>query len=99
MAEGASLKIAPMTENGNNCPMSEQAANRAEKELCGASRGSERVKENRIHQESVCSRDAPRGPLAVALTRRNEIRGRIVPRFRFGAGSNGKQLDWRHGWV
>src|SRR5882724_1804959 len=46
MAGRTRLKIALLTENGNNCPTSEQASNRILKELCPVFRGSERVKEN-----------------------------------------------------
>src|ERR1700720_2304897 len=45
MAEGTCLKVAPLTENGNNCPTSEQAPNRVPKELWPPFLGSERVRE------------------------------------------------------
>jgi hypothetical protein len=46
MAEETSTKVAPMTENGNNCPTSEQAANPVRKELWPPFPGSERVRES-----------------------------------------------------
>src|SRR6266403_4981509 len=45
MAEGTCLKVAPLTENGNNCPTSEQAPNCTPKELWPPFLGSERVRE------------------------------------------------------
>src|ERR1700730_3781849 len=45
MTVGTTIKIAPLTENGNNCPTSEQAQNQVVPELWPPFPGSERVKE------------------------------------------------------
>jgi hypothetical protein len=62
------MKIAPMTENGNNCPTSEQAANRAGEELCPAFPGSERVREPFDAKTGHASPQRWHGPLPAKET-------------------------------
>ena len=77
MAEGTCLKVAPLTENGNNCPTSEQAPKRTPKELWPPFQGSERVRERYAAKFA----DVPARHHQRAGTRRNPARENSVHTF------------------